>query len=129
MQCYGFSALHYVSLQKTCTTSYALGNKCTKINQRRILLKNDRKSFMKLIVHTKFGVIWTYHMLIDNVTLRTRNAFKKTKDFNSKNGTRFSYGSCALPSQSLQEICIPSLKSFEPIVTKLCSGQDMLYKK
>jgi len=28
MQCYGYSTLHYVSLQDTCTTIYALGNKC-----------------------------------------------------------------------------------------------------
>ena len=30
--------------------------------------------------------------------------------------------------ESLQETCIVSLKSFEPMVTKLCSGQEMLYK-
>ena len=30
--------------------------------------------------------------------------------------------------ESLQETCITSLESFEPMVTKLCSGQEMLYK-
>jgi len=31
-------------------------------------------------------------------------------------------------SESLPETCIPSMESFEPMVTKLCSGQEMLYK-
>jgi len=39
-----------------------------------------------------------------------------------------SYGSCALHFASLPETCIPSIKSFEPLVTKLCSGQEMFYK-
>jgi len=38
------------------------------------------------------------------------------------------YGSCALHLESLPETCIPSDESFEPTVTKLCSGQVMLYK-
>ena len=28
----------------------------------------------------------------------------------------------------MQETCIASLESFEPMVTMLCSGQEMLYK-
>jgi hypothetical protein len=45
-----------------------------------------------------------------------------------KNGTRKSYGSCALHFELLQETCTPSLESFEPMVTKLRSRQEMLYK-
>jgi len=45
-----------------------------------------------------------------------------------KKGTRYSYGFCALHFESLPETCIPSMESFEHMVTKLCSGQDMLYK-
>jgi len=30
--------------------------------------------------------------------------------------------------ESLTETCIPSIESFEPMVTKLCSRQEMLYK-
>ena len=39
-----------------------------------------------------------------------------------------SNGSCALHFGSLQETCIPSLESFELIVTKLCSGQEISIK-
>jgi len=83
MQCYGFSTLHYVSLQETCTTSYALGNKCTKkqlkgnnlkewqemlykISQRGITKKQNKVELHFLCIalpviarnmHAKFGVI------------------------------------------------------------------------
>jgi len=30
--------------------------------------------------------------------------------------------------ESLQETCITSLRSFKPMETKLCSGQEILYK-
>jgi len=30
--------------------------------------------------------------------------------------------------ESWPETCIPSMESFEPMVTTLCSGQEMLYK-
>jgi len=66
MQFYGFSTLHYVSLQETCTTSYALGNKCTKnhskgnnlkewqgithkINQMGIIKKTEQGRVMVLV--------------------------------------------------------------------------------
>ena len=39
-----------------------------------------------------------------------------------------SYSSCALHFKSLPETCIPSMESFERMVIKLCSGQQMLYK-
>ena len=38
------------------------------------------------------------------------------------------YSSYALHIESLQETCIPSLKSFEPTVTKLRTGQEMVHK-
>jgi len=41
---------------------------------------------------------------------------------------RQSYDYCAQPFESLQETCIPSLESFELMVTMLRSGQEMLYK-
>jgi len=34
----------------------------------------------------------------------------------------------ALHLKSLPETCIPSMESFEPMVTKSWSGQEMLYK-
>jgi len=46
MQCYAFSTLHYISLQETRTTSYAIGNKCTIINERGIIEKNDKKCYI-----------------------------------------------------------------------------------
>ena len=42
---------------------------------------------------------------------------------------RQSYDYCAKPFESLQETCIPSLESFELMVTMLRSGQEMLYNK
>jgi len=41
---------------------------------------------------------------------------------------RQSYDNCAQPFESLQETCIPSLESFELMVTMLRLGQEMLYK-
>ena len=41
---------------------------------------------------------------------------------------RNNVGSWAQLFESLQGTCIPSLESFEPMVTKLRSGQEMLYK-
>ena len=35
---------------------------------------------------------------------------------------------CALHLSLLPETCLPKMESFEPMVTKLCSGQDLLYK-
>jgi len=40
-----------------------------------------------------------------------------------KNGTSWSYDSCALHFESLPEACIPSLESFGPMMKKLRSGQ------
>ena len=39
-----------------------------------------------------------------------------------------SYGSSALHFKLLPKTCIPSLESFEPMVTKLCFRQELLYK-
>ena len=46
-----------------------------------------------------------------------------SKGNNLKTEQDKSCGSCTQPFVSLQEICIPSLESFEPMVTKLHSGQ------
>ena len=60
----------------------------------------------------------------DKVMFWTRNAIKnQSKRYNFKNGTRLCKGSCAQPFQSLQERCIPSLESFEHMVSLLRPGQ------
>jgi len=76
-----------------------LARNALKINQRGILLKDVKKCSIKSI---KGEIL--------------------------KNGTRYSYGSCAQPFESLQETCIhvPSLKSFEHMVTMFRSRQEML---
>jgi len=71
-------------------------------------------------MHTMFGVIRTYGY---NVALRTRNALKKGVEF--KNGTRKCNGSYTLHFESLPETWILGLESFEPVVTKLNSVQEM----
>jgi len=49
MQWCGFSTLHYVSLQETCTTSYALGKKCTdKLKSKGNNLKKMTRNAYKV---------------------------------------------------------------------------------
>ena len=55
MQCYGFSTMHHVSLQKTCTTRYALSNKCTK-NQSK---GNNLKEWQKCSIQSKENYLRT----------------------------------------------------------------------
>ena len=48
---------------------------------------------------------------------------KSIKGEKIKNGTRWSYGSCAVHFESLPKTCIPCLESFGPTMTKLRSAQ------
>jgi len=99
MQCYGFSTLHCVLLQKNQVKPLAIN--ALKSIKWGIIWKNDKKCSIKSIkggiiwnlnnvelwfvytalrviarnMHTKFGVIWTYG---DKVKLQTKNAQWKT---------------------------------------------------
>jgi len=146
MQCYGFPTLHYVSLQETCTTIYALCNKCTKNQSKGNNLKMTKKPIKskgnnskteqgRVMVlkhspssHSKKHAyqVWR-HLNICWQCYPDKKCFLTNKWVKLKNGTSLSNGSCALHVQSLPEISIPCLEYFEHMVTKLRFGQEMLY--
>ena len=72
--------------------------------------------------------VWSHLNIRWQCYAQDKKCFLKNKGVQFKNGTRLSYGSCALHFRSLQETCTPSLKSFESMVTNLHSGQEMVYK-
>ena len=105
-----------------------------KINQRGIIKNGTRQSYgfcalyFRVIgrnIHTKHGV---FEPMVTKLCFGKEMLYKINQRGIMKKGTKQSYGSCALHFESLPETCIPSMESFEPSVTKLCSGQEMLYK-
>ena len=70
----------------------------------------------------------SFEPMVTKLCFRQELLYKINQRGTIQTGTMQSQSSCALHFESLPETCITSLESFEPMVTKLCSGQEMLYK-